>query len=149
MTDRGQLAVAFAVTGLLLRSLFRRKGRDPVQPQQTSEKPHRTAYSASQQPQQATRFHPTPVVDFSPGLLASWSAFALLAFSVVLAAVQGWWNMCSLLAAVALIEVLSLFHQVSMCGLCGSYASESMMLFCIHHCSRAKTKLGSFEAMIR
>ncbi|MEW5305062.1 MAG: hypothetical protein WDW36_007626 [Sanguina aurantia] len=30
---------------------------------------------------------------------------------VVLAAVQGWWNMCVLLATVAVIELLSLFHQ--------------------------------------
>lgn len=126
MSDRGQLAVAFAVTGLLLRSLFRRKGRDPVQPSHTSDPSPRTTYTSSQNPQQATSFHPTPpVVDFSPGLLAAWSAFALLAFSVVLAAVQGWWNMCALLFAVAVIEVLSLFHQVSMGRLCGLHVGEA------------------------
>ncbi|MEW5310088.1 MAG: hypothetical protein WDW38_001918 [Sanguina aurantia] len=63
------------------------------------------------QPFQSDSCTSSQTVDFSPGLLASWSAFALLAGSVVLAAVQGWWNMCVLLATVAVIELLSLFHQ--------------------------------------
>lgn len=165
MIDRGQ-AVGIAFGALLLRSVFRRNKqehgastpRKPSDPPRTNSSHatlvHRektSAFSSSH----ATCLSIPPQVDFAPGLLAAWSAFALLSFSVILAAVQGWWNMCALLFAVAVINGLSLFHQVGavwwistrihaynvfryVCCIvfilcvCGNFAS--IFLASLHHC---------------